>query len=307
VHPFTRGASWPCDEGRAPSGDVVIIQQEDDENDTLAPRLKVAGADMSRVRIVGMVRKTDGSGERVFNIANDLPMLERLLESFNNPVMLAIDPLQVYVGKLNAAAGTEVRSTLMPLVDLLKRFHVLGLGVMHFNKKVDINNALVRVSDSMAFGAVARHCFVVTNDPANDRKLPIKAKNNLWTDVKALSYHTDEVVADRDHDIKAPRIAWDEHVEINPADAMQAEAGGFAASTPRKEAKDLLTKHLAGGGVPQKEIEDIIVGGEGITKMTLNRAKRDLGIISKKGKGVNDGWIWYLPEHAPKDAAVDGF
>jgi hypothetical protein len=303
---FTRGAPWPCDEGKAPAGDVVIIQQEDDENDTLAPRLKVAGADMSRVRVVGMVKKIDGSGERIFNIANDLPMLERLLESFSNPVMLAIDPLQAYVGKLNAAAGTEVRSTLMPLVQLLKRFHILGIGVMHFNKKVDVDNALIRVSDSLAFGAVARHCFVVTNDPENARKLLIKAKNNLWTDVKALSYRTEEAVADHDQDIKAPRVVWGEHVEINAAQAMQAEAGGFAAGNPRKDAKDLLTKLLASGGKPQKEVEDIIVNGEGITKITLNRAKRDLSIVSRKNR-MDGGWMWFLPEHAPKDATVDGF
>src|SRR5215813_9336838 len=132
---------WPCNEGSVPHGDGAILQQEDDESDTLVPRLKSAGADLDRIHILRMVKKTDGSSERLFNISSDLPKLESALEQCNDPIMLAIDPLTAYLGKLNASAGAEVRATLMPLVYMLKRFHVFGLGVMHFNKKVDVENA----------------------------------------------------------------------------------------------------------------------------------------------------------------------
>src|SRR5215831_6366485 len=48
------GRKWPCDEGDVQLGDVVILQQEDDESDTLIPRLAAAGADLSRIHIVRM-------------------------------------------------------------------------------------------------------------------------------------------------------------------------------------------------------------------------------------------------------------
>src|SRR5262245_57538599 len=108
----------------------------------------------------------------------------------------------------------------MPLVDLLKHFHIAGLGIMHFNKKIDVDNALARIADSLAFAAVARHCFVTTDDPENERRLLVKAKNNLAPDVKALSYRIETRLAGEDHrdgrSIYAPVIVWGaEHVEIS--------------------------------------------------------------------------------------------
>jgi putative DNA primase/helicase len=43
---ITRGAPWPCNEGRAPKGDCVLLQQEDEDADTVVPRLMAAGADL---------------------------------------------------------------------------------------------------------------------------------------------------------------------------------------------------------------------------------------------------------------------
>jgi len=42
-----------------------------------------------------------------------------------------------------------------------------------------ITNALLRISDSLAFGAVARHVYGVIDDPENGRKLFVRAKNNV--------------------------------------------------------------------------------------------------------------------------------
>ena len=191
-----------------------------------------------------------------------------------------------------------MRSALAPLLDLLKRLHIAGLGVMHFNKKVDIDNALARIADSVAFGAVARHCFVVTDDRENERRLLVKAKNNLAPDVKALSYTIQEAHAGHDHrdgrTIRAPRITWGyEHVEISALQAMRAENNGTAANNPRNEAKDFLTKMLPGTA---KEIMEA-AKAEGISLRTLNRAKGELGIISEKD-GIHGGWRWCMPGNA---------
>jgi putative DNA primase/helicase len=296
---ITRGAPWPCNEGNAQIGDVILLQQEDDIRRTVVPRLRAAGADLSRVHLLKMVNKVDGSGKRVLNLTTDLPMVRKALEQANDPQLLAIDPLTAYIGKLNAGSGVDVRSVLMPLVDLLEEFHIACIGVMHFNKKVDVDNALARIADSVAFGAVARHCFVVTDDPENDRRLLVKAKNNLAPDVKALSYTIREVHAGQDHrtgeDIRQPRIEWGyEHVEISATQAMRAEMNGTAATNPRKQAKDFLNTSLSAGPRPQKEIEDR-AKAEMISTATLRRAKKELGIESYKD-GLTGGWMWKLPE-----------
>jgi putative DNA primase/helicase len=63
---ITTGGSWPCDEGYAPVGNVIILSAEDGVNDVLIPRLLAAGADMKRVTIVQGVASKDG-GVRRFN------------------------------------------------------------------------------------------------------------------------------------------------------------------------------------------------------------------------------------------------
>jgi hypothetical protein len=46
----------PCNEGRAPQGRVILLQAEDDLEDTVIPRLMAAGVDRGRVEIINMVR-----------------------------------------------------------------------------------------------------------------------------------------------------------------------------------------------------------------------------------------------------------
>ena len=41
----TTGGTWPCGEGRAPLGNVIILSAEDGAADTIIPRLMAAGAD----------------------------------------------------------------------------------------------------------------------------------------------------------------------------------------------------------------------------------------------------------------------
>src|SRR5215813_13100328 len=45
----TRGNEWPCHEGVAPLGNVILFSAEDAPADTIVPRLASAGADLDRV------------------------------------------------------------------------------------------------------------------------------------------------------------------------------------------------------------------------------------------------------------------
>src|ERR1700688_2824032 len=71
----TRGGAWPCGEGEAPKGNVLLLTAEDDIADTVVPRLMAAGADLDRVEIVSMVR--DHDTKRMFNLADDLDLLRQ--------------------------------------------------------------------------------------------------------------------------------------------------------------------------------------------------------------------------------------
>jgi hypothetical protein len=109
---ITRGGEWPCDEGSAPKGNVVLLSAEDDPNDTIVPRLAAAGADLDRVEIVRMVRGTEAN--RMFSLVTDLDLMRRKLAEVGDVRMLQIDPLSAYLGhgKIDSYRTIDVRAVL---------------------------------------------------------------------------------------------------------------------------------------------------------------------------------------------------
>jgi hypothetical protein len=49
---LSRGRPWPCGEGSAPTGSVVILSAEDGAEDTIKPRIVAAGGDATKVHII---------------------------------------------------------------------------------------------------------------------------------------------------------------------------------------------------------------------------------------------------------------
>jgi putative DNA primase/helicase len=216
---FCRG-EWPFDEGRSPQGNVILLSAEDDASDTVVPRLLAADTDLERIEIVSMIRDT--AKRRMFSLVTDLPLLREKIEAVGDVKLVQIDPISAHlgVGKVDSFRTIDVRAVLAPLVDLAAELKVAIIGIMHFNKKVDVTNALLRISDSLAFGATARHCFAVVDDPENKRKLVVGGKNNLARyNIPALAYNfgVREVGTDPEtgEPIRAPHILWHaKHVDV---------------------------------------------------------------------------------------------
>jgi putative DNA primase/helicase len=301
---ITRGGMWPCDEGRAPQGNVILLSAEDDPGDTIVPRLIAAGADLDRIEIVKMVRDNGDGGKRMFSLITDLELLRQKVTEVGDVRMIQIDPMSAYLGhgKMDSFRTTDVRAVLGPVCELAAELKVAIVGIMHFNKKIDITNALLRISDSLAFGAAARHVYGVINDAENERKLFVRAKNNLAADGKdrTLAYHFGAREVGKDTEtgepIWAPYILWEpRYVEVTAIEAMQA-ATQSKSPAARDDAKKFLLDILAKGPVPKNEIDEAAEANS-ISERTLSRAKADLKITAKKN-GVKGGWSWHLPEQS---------
>jgi hypothetical protein len=288
----------PVNEGTAVQGSVVWFNAEDAQEDTIVPRLVAVGADLKRVHFVTAAR-ADGR-ERSFSLVTDLPMLRAKVEEIGDVALVIIDPVSAYlgVGKVDSRQATDVRGVLTPLKEMAEDFHISVIGIAHFNKKDDVKSALLRVSDSIAYVAAARSVYAVLDDP-DDRsnKLFVKAKNNLARDMMALRYNFSAKTVGHDaklgKDIVAPFVTWHpEHVIVTANDAMNAADG--RSGDAKREAQEFLLDLLTAGPV---KADDLFEGAkqEGISKATLRRAKKDLGIRSRKQTGVMDGeWFWAL-------------
>jgi hypothetical protein len=217
--------------------------------------------------------------------------------------MILIDPITAYlgIGKIDSFRATDVRAVLGPLKEFAAELRVSILAIMHFNKKIDITNVLLRISDSLAYGATARHAYGIIDDPDNHRKLFVKGKNNLAPkDQKTLafSFNEREVGTDKKTGlpIVAPYIVWHtETVDITATEALQAAAESKSPSA-RETAKRFLEALVSDGPVEAKDVSEA-AEANGISQRTLRRARDELGVEVKKDGPIMDGsrtWRWHL-------------
>jgi hypothetical protein len=165
----------------------------------------------------------------------------------------------------------------------------------------------LRISDSLAYGAASRHVYAVINDPDNFRRLFVKGKNNLARyEQKTLAFSIDEREVGTDkrtgNPIRRPFIVWhDEPVDITATEALQAAAESKSPSA-RDDAKNFL-KALFTDNEPILSTEGHEAAKEnGISKRTLERAQRDLGVEIKHDGPTNEkgakAWRWHPPTKA---------
>jgi hypothetical protein len=124
----------------------------------------------------------------------------------------------------------------------------------------------LRICDSLAFGATARHVYAVVDDAENKRKLFVKGKNNLAPpDTKALAYSfgAREVGPDpvTGKPIWAPHIIWHpQHVDVSATEAMQA-VNNNSSPVQRDSAKRFLEDLLSEGPVKRTDIDPCLPRG----------------------------------------------
>jgi hypothetical protein len=294
---ISRGGEWPCGEGQAPIGNIIIFNAEDGADDTIVPRLIAAGADLQRIRIVSAVQQEDDKGRRSFNLQGDLALLEREIASFGDVAIVIIDPVSSYMGKTDSHKNTEVRGALEPLSEMAERLKVAILSITHFSKSGAGNNtkALHRFIGSIAFVGAPRAAFVVIEDADNEgRILFLHAKNNMAGKPQGLAYRLVQTIVGNGEGIVASYVVWDRNpVTMSANEALRASEGGGGDCKAATEADEFLRDFLAAGPMLAKEGEEA-ARAHGIAPRTLARARKKLGDLAEKG-GLKEGWTWRLP------------
>ena len=296
----TTASNWPCDEGRAPLGSVLILSAEDDAGDTIRPRLDAAGADVTAVHQISAVCQRDGKGRRTFNLQADLALMEAAIERLGNVRLVIIDPVSSYLGKVDSHKNSDVRGALEPLGDMASRLRVAVVSITHFSKGAG-QSAVNSFIGSIAFVAAARAAFIVTRDPDNPdpaRRLFVQAKNNLAADAGGLAFRVEQRLVGKD--IVASAITWErERIARTADEILQANREG-SEKPERAEAEEFLRDALARGPRPSTEIE-AEAKGAGIAWRTVRRAQQALGIKPYRRAEAGDGlgksgrWYWSLP------------
>jgi putative DNA primase/helicase len=298
----TTSDQWPCTQERAPLGSVVIFSAEDDPRDTIVPRLKGAGADLDRIRIISGVKEQSNRGvgiERSFSLQIDLPLLERELRGVGDVRLLIIDPITSYLGRVDSHKNAEIRSVLEPVAQMAARHGAAVIGITHFSKGGG-TSAINRFIGSIGFIAAARAAFVVTTDPDSDdraRRLFIPVKNNLAPLGDGLSFRIEQCLLD--NGVLACRIEWGSDTVTRTADEI-LQVTAAEADNPQSEAENLLRDILSSGEISIEDVEaeiraaGLLGAGQRLGhNKTLRKARESLGVISRR-EGFGPGAKYYL-------------
>jgi len=247
---------------------VIYQTAEDGLADTVKPRLEQAGADCSRISIIDESEKS-------------LSMIDERIEKAiiaAEAGLLILDPIQAYLGggtDMNRA--NEARELTKRLGGIAERTGCAIVLIGHMNKGSGAK-AAYRGMGSIDFFAVARSVMLVGRiEGQPDMRAVIQIKNNLapFGHPKAFELTQDEFRWIGDYEITADEVL-----------------GGMIPKASELEiAKQFLREH-SGENVMMLSTEIIeLAAQEGISKRTLEAAKKELKIKAKK---IKNSWYWDL-------------
>ena len=212
----------------------------------------------------------DGKTTRVLNIAAKLSRGERLDENMN---------ITESVNIIYQTAEDGLADTVKPRLELAgadcERIAIILIG--HMNKASG-NKAAYRGMGSIDFFAVARSVLLVgrVEGEPNIRAV-VQIKNNLAQFGHPKAFELSE-----------NGFKWLGDYEITADEVL----GSIAPKANKLEQAKQLLRELADGSnaVQSNEIFDM-ADEQGISKRTLENAKKELGV---RGKKINNSWFWEL-------------
>lgn len=247
---------------------VIYQTAEDGLADTVKPRLELAGADCERIIVIDESDKS-------------LSMVDERLEEAivrTGARLLILDPIQAYLGGgMDMNRANEARDMTKKLGALAEKTKCAIILIGHMNKASG-NKAAYRGMGSIDFFAVARSVLLVgrVEGEPNTRAV-VQIKNNL-----AVFGHPKAFA------LSEEGFQWIGDYEITVDEVL----GGIAPKANKMEQAKQMLRELA-------ETQNAVLSNEifdradelGISKRTLENAKKELGIRARK---INNAWYWEL-------------
>jgi putative DNA primase/helicase len=276
------GATMP-DGSQSEPCEVLMLIGEDDPEDTTAPRLQAAGADLDKIYFLPFVVETTGGVAEEIEVAIDrhLKYIKGLL--VENPAirLVVIDPVSNYLGEAKMTDEKDIRQkVLTPLKRLAAEMNVAVLGVMHLNKKTELA-AINRVGGAMGFVGVARMVWMFVRDTDNpDQSYMLQVKSNLAKRREGYQFRIDvkPVVIEGDN-VEQPIIDWqgDASVSVNDKLTSNRKGGDKSERDAGSSTAKWLRRFLLDGPKAVSEVVAAAVEEQAVTRRTLFRAKAECG------------------------------
>jgi DNA repair protein RadA/Sms len=276
------------DTKRTPPAKVLLMNAEDDLEDTIRPRLSDTPDEaLARILPLSEVPTLDENGFK---------QLDKAIRE-NTPALVIIDPLFAYLqAGLNPNRADHTRPLLSQLSKLAARSNCAIVAVRHLNKRTS-DQALYRGMGSIDLTAACRSVLLVVVDPQDSSKsILFQIKSNLAAQGAAIAYR-----------VRNNCFTW-----LGPCDlVLEHLLESKDKRSALRVAEEFLETELAEG--PQL-VQDIMAEANAsrISISTIRQAKEEMkidhfqaGIKGKRGRGPS---YWKLPDgykfkHLPPGAA----
>jgi hypothetical protein len=277
---------------------AIVLESEDDRNDTTIPRLQAMGADMNRIFVADQF---DAGLAEPFCFPAHLEKLDEALTK-TQAALVIISPISNFlesciIGNLEGS----IRRVLWPLAKLAEKHRSVIQMVRHLNKKIG-GQAVYRGGGSISFIAACRSGWLIARDPENPaRSILAQVKNNLAPAQTSLAFEIQTSGSGQQI------LAW-QGESVLSADQLLLAAGHSAVpSTARAEAVEFLADFLFEGPKTSREVWEVAKDRE-LSHRTIERAKAEMHIRSMRiwhdGRQVRY-WLLKgqeLPESVPSEA-----
>jgi hypothetical protein len=269
------------------AGACLFLAGEDGLADTVRARADMLKADPSKIVVLdGVLDKNSQRG--FFRFDEHMAVMEKAARLIPELRLIVIDPIASFLGKFDPNKMGDARAVMDPLARIAETHGVSILVLAHLNKS-QTASAVYRTSGSQQWPAAARAVFYLAEDP-NDRERRILdvLKMNLARKPPKLSF----TIADNGPE----DYQLHEDDDRSADDILQTtNIGNGSSGAARQRAGDWLRNLLKNKPLSADDI-DRAREAIGVSKSTLNRAKRELNIDSYQDHDTfPPKWYWILP------------
>lgn len=260
-------------------GRVIYLTAEDGIGDTIKKRLRICGADMMNIATV-----LDNKTQLMF----DSPEIEEFMKNYR-PDLMIFDPFQAYIGaEIDMNAPNRTREKLGYISELAEKYKVAVVLICHFNKNGK-GDAITRVLGSTDIMGICRSYIALGTVPGeDDMKFMSHEKSSLDKRGKTILFEIDPDKGGIVY-LGENNLTMDDYTAIRNKKRV--------SNAPAVEAaKQLIMNNMPEGRRLAKELKNLAAANK-ISDSSLQRAREELGIITRKTKEFPPKSIWILPGH----------
>lgn len=262
---------------------VIYLHSEDSREHTVVPRLRAAGADLSKVIFIDVETEYTTEGSVILPYDND--EIDALIAEYGVTFIVLDAATSAMSANLSGKDDRDVRRFLEPLSQLAAKHNIVILGLVHFGKRDGADSGKL-ILGSIAWSQVARSVLSVALDPDSGNIVVTNTKGNLAPKTRSAEARIrSTAITIDDTSTEIGVLEWLGETTADARDYLSGEDG-----QANRDVDEWLTDYLAEGRQKANEIFQA-ADANGFSKDQVKRAKKRVG-----ARAVKDGvWWWELP------------